>query len=177
LRPLLLRLLSRSLLGLPLLRLLFRSLLRQLLLRLLSRSLLGLPLLRLLSRSLLGLPLLWLLFGSLLGLPLLWLLFGSLLGLPLLRLLSRSRLRLPLLRLPLRLAFFFLRVGRVNRPEQHEQGANADHSNQLHRNSSPLLSLSGMHADDQSAPDDVPTPWQWSPISWLRESRIRPALG
>ena len=153
LRPLLLRLLSRSLLRPLLLRLLSRSLLRPLLLRLLSRSLLRPLLLRLLSRSLLRPLLLRLLFGSLLGPLLLRLLFRSLLGPLLLRLLSRSRLRPLLLRLPLRFAFFFLRVGRVNRPEQHEQGANADHSNQLHRNSSPLISLLGVHADDQSAPE------------------------
>jgi hypothetical protein len=47
----------------------------------------------------------------------------------------------------------------------------------LHRNRSPLISLLGVHADDQSAPIDVPTPWHRSPISWFRESRIGPAPG
>jgi hypothetical protein len=160
-RPLLLMLLNPLLLWLPLL-----------------RGLLGLPLLRLLFwSSLLGLPLLRLLFGSLLRPLLLRLLSRSLLGLPLLRLLSRSLLRPLLLRLPLSFAFFFLRVGRVNRPQQHEQDANADHSNQLHRNRSPLISLLSVHADDQSAPIDVPTPWHRLPFSWFRESRIRPAPG
>jgi len=186
-RPLLLMLLNplllwlpllRGLLGLPLLRLLFwSSLLGLPLLRLLFGSLLRPLLLRLLSRSLLGLPLLRLLFGSLLRLLLLRLLSRSLLGLPLLRLLSRSLLGPLLLRLPLSFAFFFLRVGRVNRPQQHEQDANADHSNQLHRNRSPLISLLSVHADDQSAPIDVPTPWHRLPFSWFRESRIRPAPG
>jgi hypothetical protein len=47
----------------------------------------------------------------------------------------------------------------------------------LHRNCSPLILLLGMHSNDQSAPIDVPTPWHRSPISWFRESRIRPAPG
>jgi hypothetical protein len=126
--PLLLRLLSRSgLLGPLLLRLLSRSSLLGPLLRLLSRSgLLGPLLLRLLSRS-------------------------GLLGPLLLRLLSRSGLLGPLLLwLPLGLAFF-LRVRRVNRPEEHKQGSGTCNSNQLHPNHPPSLSLLCLHSDNQSA--------------------------
>jgi hypothetical protein len=170
--PLLWRLLSRSgLLGPLLWHLLSRSgLLGPLLWHLLSRSgLLG-PLLlwRLLSRSgLLGPLLLWLLSwssllgplllrllsrSSLLGPLLLWLLSrSSLLGPLLLRLLSRSGLLGPLLLwLPFGLAFF-LRVRRVNRPEEHKQGSGTDNSNQLHLNHPPSLSLLCLHSDNQSA--------------------------
>jgi hypothetical protein len=111
-----------------------------LLLRLLSRSgLLGPLLLRLLSRS------------SLLG-PLLRLLSRSgLLGPLLLRLFSRSGLLGPLLLwLPFGLAFF-LRVRRVNRPEEHKQGSGTCNSNQLHPNHPPSLSLLCLHSDNQSA--------------------------
>jgi hypothetical protein len=180
------RLLSRSsLLGALLLRcLLSRSSLLGALLRrcLLSRSsLLGTLLLRrcLLSRgsllgallrrcllsgsSLLGALLRRCLLsgGSLLG-ALLWLrLLGALL---LRRLLLGSRLLGPLLlRLCRGLALFFLlialRVDGVNRPEKHEQGRNADNSNQLHRNRSPLISLLSKHAGDQpSHPLPLPSP-------------------
>jgi hypothetical protein len=109
-----------------------------LLLRLLSGSLLGALLLRLLSGSLLGLlrPLLLNLRG---GPLLLWLLLG-----PLLLWLLLGALRLCLLR-GRRLAWPFLlaalRVGRVNRPEKHEQGSRADNANKLHRNRPPLISL------------------------------------
>jgi len=139
LRPLLLRLLSRSLLGPLLLRLLLRSsLLSPLLLRLWSRSglLSSLPLRLLLRSSLLG-PLLlrlWSRSGLLSSLllrngllrPLLLRLLlprSGLLG-PLLlwRLLSRSLLRPLLLRLPFGLAFF-LRVRRVNRPKSINRAA------------------------------------------------------
>jgi hypothetical protein len=61
-----------------------------------------------------------------------------------------------------------LRVGRVNRPEKHEQGSRTDNSNQLHRNRPPLVSILGMHADRQSAPNDVPLLRLRRP----RESRI-----
>jgi hypothetical protein len=103
----------------------------------------GALLLRLLSRSLLGALLLRLLFRSLLGLLLLRPLLLSLRGGALL--------------LSGRLALFFLlialRVSRVDRPEEHEQGSGADNSNKLHRNRSPLISLLGKHADYQSVPD------------------------
>ena len=131
--PLLLRLLSRSgLLGpLLLLRLLFRSGLLGplLLLRLLSRSSLrcALLLLRLLSRRSLRCALL-----------LLWLL-------------PRSGLLGPLLLgLPSGLAFF-LRVRRVNRPEEYKQGSGTDNSNQSHCDRPPSLSLLCLHSDHQSA--------------------------
>ena len=146
--PLLLRLLPRSSLLRPLLllRLLsWSSLLGPLLLwRLLPWSGLLRPLLlwRLLSRSgLLGPLLLWRLWSwsGLLGPLLLW------------RLLSRSGLLGPLLlRLPFGLAFF-LRVRRVNRPEEHKQGSGTDNSNQLHPNHPPSLSLLCLHSDNQSA--------------------------
>ena len=161
LRLLLLRLLGplllllRRLLG-PLL-LLLRRLLSPLLLLLLRRLLSPLLLLRLLC------PLLLLLLLLLLRLlcPLLLVLRG-LLGprLLLLRGLLGPRLLLLLLLLPFRLALFLiaLRVGRVNRPEKQKQGSGTDHSKKLHRNRSPLISLLGMHANDQSAPNHAPLP-------------------
>jgi hypothetical protein len=145
---LLLRLLSRrSLLGpLLLLRLLFRSSLRcaLLLLRLLSRrSLLGpLLLLRLLSRSSLRCALLLLRLLSRRSLRC---------ALLLLWLLPRSGLLGPLLLgLPSGLAFF-LRVRRVNRPEEYKQGSGTDNSNQSHCDRPPSLSLLCLHSDHQSA--------------------------
>jgi hypothetical protein len=123
--------------------------------RLLSWSgLLGPLLWRLLSRSGLMGPLLWRLLSrsGLMG-PLLWRLLprSSLLGPLLLRLLSRSGLLRPLLlRLPFGLAFF-LRVRRVNRPEESKQGSGTDNSNQLHLNHPPSLSLLCLHSDNQSA--------------------------
>ena len=142
-------------LGLLLWRSLLLSLLGPLLLRSLPRSsLLGPLLWRLLSWSgLLG-PLLWRLLSrsGLMG-PLLWRLLprSSLLGPLLLRLLSRSGLLRPLLlRLPFGLAFF-LRVRRVNRPEESKQGSGTDNSNQLHLNHPPSLSLLCLHSDNQSA--------------------------
>ena len=77
------------------------------------------------------------------------------------RLLGPLLLRLLLLLLPALLPFgsalflIVLRVGRVNRPEKHEQGSRTDNSNQLHRNRPPLISILGVHADGQSAPNDV----------------------
>jgi hypothetical protein len=60
----------------------------------------------------------------------------------LLWLLPRSSLLGPLLlRLPFGLALFFLRVRRVNRPEEHKQGSGADNSNQLHGTSSITFAL------------------------------------
>jgi len=76
------------------------------------------------------------------------------------RLLGPLLLRLLLLLLPALLPFgsglflIVLRVGRVNRPEKYEQGSRTDDSNQLHRNP-PLISILGVHADGQSAPNDV----------------------
>ena len=128
-------------LGLLLWRSLLLSLLGPLLLRSLPRSsLLGPLLWRLLSRSGLMGPLLWRLLPR-----------SSLLGPLLLRLLSRSGLLRPLLlRLPFGLAFF-LRVRRVNRPEESKQGSGTDNSNQLHLNHPPSLSLLCLHSDNQSA--------------------------
>ena len=135
-------LLWRRLLG-PLLLLLLWRLLGPLLLR----RLLGPLLLLLLWRRLLG-SLLLLLLRRLLS-PLLLLL--SLLGRlsPLLLLLLRTPL-------PLGLALIFflpiaLRERRVNRPEKHKQGSGTDHSNQLHGNRPPSLSLPGVHAGCQCA--------------------------
>jgi hypothetical protein len=56
----------------------------------------------------------------------------------------------PLLRLPFGLAFF-LRVRRVNRPEERKQGGDTDNSNQLHPKSSSITFAFSLHADDQSA--------------------------
>ena len=186
--PLLLRLLGPLLLLLrllgPLLLLLRLLSPLLLLLRLLSSLLL---LLRLLSPLLLPLRLLGplLLLLRLLSSLLLLLRLLSPLLLPLrllgpllllLRLLSPLLLLLRLLGplllwlLSCRLALFFLlialRVGRVNRPEKHEQGSGTDNSNKLHRNRSPLISLLSVHADDQSAPNDVPPPRPPRPQPW-----------
>jgi hypothetical protein len=96
--------------------------------------------------------------------PLLLLLLRRLLC-PLL-LLGRLLGPLLLLLLPFRLALllFILRVRRVNRPKKHEQASDTDHSNQLHRTRSPLISLLRVHADNQSAPNNVPLrrPRLWS---------------
>jgi hypothetical protein len=148
-----------------------------LLLWLLWMGLLGLLLLWLLWMGLLDLLLLWLLWMGLLDLLLLWLLSALCVLLrlrPLLRLL-RARLRLlPLLLralllcprrggllLLLRLGLFlvllvFLRVRRDNHPEKQKQGRGTGGSNELHRNHPPLLSLSVVHADHQSASDRSP---------------------
>jgi hypothetical protein len=176
--PLLL-LLLRRLLG-PLLLLLLRRLLGPLLLLLLLRLLGPLLLLLLLLRLLspLRLPLLLLLL-RLLGPLLLRLLLFRLLSpllLRLLLLLFRLLGPLLLLLLPALLPFgsalflIVLRVRRVNRPEKHEQGSRTDNSNQLHRNRPPLVSILGMHADRQSAPNDVPL--LRLPRPRPRESRI-----
>ena len=149
---LLLRLLSPLRL-LSLLRLLIPLRLRLLLslLRLLGSLRLRLLLFRLLSPLRLRLLLLLFRLLSPLLLRLLLLLF---------RLLGPLLLRLLLLLLPALLPFgsglflIVLRVGRVNRPEKYEQGSRTDDSNQLHRNP-PLISILGVHADGQSAPNDV----------------------
>jgi hypothetical protein len=134
------------------LRLLLLRLLGPLLLwRLLSPLRLLLLLLRLLSPLRLRLLLLLFRLLSPLLLRLLLLLF---------RLLGPLLLRLLLLLLPALLPFgsglflIVLRVGRVNRPEKYEQGSRTDNSNQLHRNP-PLISILGVHADGQFAPNDV----------------------
>jgi hypothetical protein len=70
-------------------------------------------------------------------------------------LLSRLLLLLPILA-PFGLVLSFvlpvlLRVRRHNRSEKQEQGGATGRSNELHTHRPPLRSLSGMHADDQSA--------------------------